>query len=406
MLSGPSNGHNLIENGFGELGSSENFVGLGFDAGDFPIGHGSFVGNGNYQYVTSQELIPLDPYASYTIDFYGKCGISDNDYNYAYLDCYDVDGKQISTACAMFVAGTTTSLTQDLNNGDMEIHVASLDGWVNPGSFWHRRGVRIWNYSNALGYTYPAETYSRNYYKGEYGVGLWDEGVGLDYTNNVIRLRQPWSGGALTSGTKLSQNDNGGTFLYYWSGTLGTDWTRRSGIVDKSRILPGTAFVKLGWILNYRSTPGNVIRLAGVRLRAVDTGLFSSEDGNVGVGRSDPDYKLDVLGTIRANEVIVEAPTADYVFEEDYRLRTLAEVEAHIAEHGHLPGIPSAREVAEKGVAVGDAQRLLLEKVEELTLYVIEKDKRILELEKSNGVLVERINRLEEAILIQIKSDE
>jgi hypothetical protein len=101
---------------------------------------------------------------------------------------------------------------------------------------------------------------------------------------------------------------------------------------------------------------------------------------NVGIGTTNPTHKLAVNGTIKAKEVIVETTGwSDYVFADDYRLAPLAEVEAHIKEHKHLPGIPSAAEVSEQGVSVGDMQAKLLAKIEELTLHQIALEKRVAE---------------------------
>ncbi len=101
--------------------------------------------------------------------------------------------------------------------------------------------------------------------------------------------------------------------------------------------------------------------------------------GNVGIGTSNPgSYKLSVNGTIHAKEVVVDQiGWADYVFDENYRNAPLSEVEQHIKEYKHLPGVPSAGEVAEKGVSVGQMQAVLLQKIEELTLHQIEQEKRM-----------------------------
>jgi len=68
---------------------------------------------------------------------------------------------------------------------------------------------------------------------------------------------------------------------------------------------------------------------------------------------------------------------SDYVFEKDYRLRPICEVEEYIAEHGHLPDVPSAEEVSEQGQDLGRMDAILLRKIEELTLYVIELEKKL-----------------------------
>lgn len=95
------------------------------------------------------------------------------------------------------------------------------------------------------------------------------------------------------------------------------------------------------------------------------------------------DRELLVNGRIVAMELNLQTEVwADYVFKDDYQLKPLSEVEDHIRNKGHLPGIIPEKEALEKGVNVGDVQVKLLEKIEELTLYIIEQDKRIKELEK------------------------
>jgi len=107
-----------------------------------------------------------------------------------------------------------------------------------------------------------------------------------------------------------------------------------------------------------------------------DTG-FLFEGGRVGIGVQADTYKLEVAGTIRAKEIIVASDWADFVFDEDYKLPSLSEVETHIAEFGHLPGIPSGAEVEEQGVSLGEMNARLLQKVEELTLYTLKQDATI-----------------------------
>jgi len=124
--------------------------------------------------------------------------------------------------------------------------------------------------------------------------------------------------------------------------------------------------------------------------------------GNMGIGTVAPRNKLDVNGTIRSKEVRVEpSPWPDFVFEEDYKFPTLPEVEAFIKKNKHLPGIPSANEVAQEGVALGEMSADLLQKIEELTLYTIAQDKEIQKLNKENELLkslLERIAELEKEI--------
>ena len=106
--------------------------------------------------------------------------------------------------------------------------------------------------------------------------------------------------------------------------------------------------------------------------------LLVGFNGNVGIGTTSPTSKLAVNGDIRAKEIKVEATNwPDYVFEDGYVLRPLSEVDGFIKKNGHLPEIPKASEVETKGIALGEMNKLLLKKVEELTLYLIERDKEL-----------------------------
>lgn len=109
-----------------------------------------------------------------------------------------------------------------------------------------------------------------------------------------------------------------------------------------------------------------------------------TDAGDVGIGTFDTKgYKLAVNGNAIFVKVKVQPYQnwSDYVFYPGYRLRPLGEVEQFIQQHHHLPEVPSAAEVEKNGLDLGDSQATLLKKIEELTLYVIQQNKRIEELE-------------------------
>ena len=119
--------------------------------------------------------------------------------------------------------------------------------------------------------------------------------------------------------------------------------------------------------------------------------LVVSTNGNVGIGSLYPDQKLTVKGKIHAEEIIVDlAVPADYVFQKyytgkselksDYSVPTLAEIESFTKKNHHLPNVPSAQEIKQNGLSLGEMSNVLLQKVEELTLYAIEQNKVIEEL--------------------------
>jgi hypothetical protein len=107
---------------------------------------------------------------------------------------------------------------------------------------------------------------------------------------------------------------------------------------------------------------------------------LSYNSGNILIGKTtqiNTAYKLDVAGKVRADEIIVNTTGADFVFDSTYKLRTLPELETFIKQNKHLPEIAPAKEMQENGVSAGEMQAKLLQKIEELTLYVIEQQKKM-----------------------------
>lgn len=119
-------------------------------------------------------------------------------------------------------------------------------------------------------------------------------------------------------------------------------------------------------------------------------------EGKVGIGTSAPEAKLHVAGNIQATEIKVEAQTADFVFEPDYKLRSLDDVEAFVKANKHLPEIPSAKQMEEEGVDLAEMNKLLLQKVEELTLYTIIQEKELNKLKENEHVFREIQGQFEE----------
>ncbi len=142
------------------------------------------------------------------------------------------------------------------------------------------------------------------------------------------------------------------------------------------------------------------------------TRMVIIDNGNVGIGTSHQDEKLTVKGKIHAEEVRVDLNVpADYVFEKyytgvstlktDYSMPTLEEVEAFTKENNHLPNIPSAKEIKAEGLHLKEMTNLLLQKIEELTLYTIEQNKLNKEQEKRLDSQLEEIKQLKDQISIK-----
>ena len=120
----------------------------------------------------------------------------------------------------------------------------------------------------------------------------------------------------------------------------------------------------------------------------------------VGIGTMSPDYKLDVAGTIRACEVKVDLNSGecpDYVFSDSYNLMSLESLENYIVKNNHLPEIKPANEMETEGMDLKEMNVKLLQKMEEMTLYVIDMNKEIKSVQQENIALKKEIEKLKTA---------
>lgn len=148
---------------------------------------------------------------------------------------------------------------------------------------------------------------------------------------------------------------------------------------------------------NYSYATGNYIRPIGGNNTQ---GFFTSgqqrmrinPDGKIGIGTGSPTELLTVNGKVHAKEIIVDlsVPGPDYVFEKSYDLMSLDEVRKYIDTHKHLSDVPSAKQMENEGLKLGEMDMVLLKKVEELTLYIIQLNERLDRLEKENKRLKKR----------------
>jgi len=124
--------------------------------------------------------------------------------------------------------------------------------------------------------------------------------------------------------------------------------------------------------------------------------LVTNNSGFVGIGTDAPKEMLSVNGNIRAHQIKVETSNwPDYVFKDEYQVPTLVETEKFIKENGHLPEVPKAETVEKEGYSLNDMDKILLKKVEELTLILIDKDKQLKQQNDTLQEVLVRLNKLE-----------
>ncbi|WP_299189855.1 tail fiber protein [uncultured Aquimarina sp.] len=218
-------------------------------------------------------------------------------------------------------------------------------------------------------------------YNGNLGLGTSSPNAQLVVGNNFGATISGNSGGNAVFGTNLAIQNGGINHNKLFTPYSHSNSYGYSGFK--------AAWGEISFYANRVNTVGNEIISPEVR-------MLINKHGNIGIGTTTPDAKLAVNGNIHTKEVKVDLiGWADYVFKEDYNLPTLQQVEDHISNKGHLINIPSASEVAENGIQLGEMNAKLLEKIEELTLYAIAQEKKLKEQEKINNQLKTNNQNLE-----------
>lgn len=174
-------------------------------------------------------------------------------------------------------------------------------------------------------------------------------------------------------------------FNSYYNGTSKSMSTGYSGIVNFD---PEQGRFDIGVSESYAVAANTNV--------SIPAAMSVYKGGNVGIGTTqDYGFKLSVNGSIRAKEIRVQTSWADYVFADDYCLKPLAEVESYIKENKHLPDIQPASEIQENGLDMAAGTTKMMAKIEELTLYLIDQNKRLEQLEKENTSLRNRLDQVE-----------
>jgi hypothetical protein len=259
---------------------------------------------------------------------------------------------------------TTTGSDISFTTGDVDVATLNateilLNGTTLVSSPWIVSG-------NDLSYT-----------SGNIGIGTAASGYALDVAGTINATNFLINGSPLSSGS--SPWTTSGNDISYATGNVGIGTAASGYALDVAGTINATNFLVNGAPLSSGSSPwttsGNDISYA---------------TGNVGIGTSNTQgYMFAVAGSMVAESVKVELEGnwPDFVFEKNYTLLSLKEVEAFINKNGHLPNVPSAEEVKNNGIDLGEMDATLLQKIEELTLHSIQQQKEIESLKEINQKL-------------------
>lgn len=220
----------------------------------------------------------------------------------------------------------------------------------------------------------PTSSQFASFNAGNVGIGTNNPSIGkLVVQGKVGNTVAVFRGASNSKGIALVADFPGVYFNSYWNNGQKAMASGYAGIINFD---PGTGLLAIGTSSTVAANAGDAI--------ATGTSIACDKNGNVGIGTVSPFYKLEVCGVIRAKEVRVETGWCDYVFADDYQLRSLSEVETFIKTNKHLPEVTPGKEIETNGLEVGKVSAQMIKKIEELTLYVIDLQKQVNELKKEN----------------------
>jgi hypothetical protein len=305
---------------------------------------------------------------------------------------------QVTNGSILFDGTTGTTPTSGAGTRMMWIPAkAAFRAGAVSGTQWDDASVGT--YSNSIGFN----TIASGYASFACGYGTTASGNSASFVCGNANIASG-SGAFATGSSTISSGNVSSTFgsLTTASGTysaaFGSNTNAQSSnsfVIGKYNINPGT-YNPTAWV----TTEPLFVIGNGTSATATNNAVTVLKNGNMLINQAtqvNAIYKLDVNGSVRANEVVVNTTGADFVFENDYKLTPLKSLEENIKQNKHLPGIASAADMQENGVGLAELNKNLLQKVEELTLYLIEQNKQIVDQKKELTEQNKRIEVLEKS---------
>lgn len=336
------------------------------------------------------------------------------------------------TLCLMIVYAVVVTFPMTALAADTDALVVDETGNVGIGTSSPLSRIHVVDSGNQTALFTGLNAGTLRLYGGSY---VQDGYTNLDFSNNGtggvigrIGVRNNGGGSYLTFGTSNNYS-NGITnqaLIINPSGNVGIGTANPAAALDISTTITPIRFYRSGGIgagsltIDNKMTGSNSDMVyqpdpdgsgTGGHAFYVDNGsstifaLGIDQKGKVGIGTTSPSAKLHVHGTVYVKDSIDcfylttrYNPGADFVFEEEYDLPDLGEVKAFIEKNKHLPEIPSAAEMQANGVSVSEMLTKHLQKIEELTLYMIDLQSDNTKLQSQNGDLRALVHRLEERL--------
>jgi hypothetical protein len=269
-----------------------------------------------------------------------------------------------------------------------------LGGWNAVATFQSDFPVQVFNSSNSkrggIGYDYTS------------AMKFWVNASDTDIVATGISPLSLWNNGYVAVGADFNPSGPATPLHVIGGPVMSGGWNKTMTLESEYPALIFNSDSSKWGGIGYDHSSAMKIWVNGTSSNVAGTGtdaLTISNIGNIGIGTASPSEKLSVEGNVSANGVIrskkmtvTQLGWADYVFDDDYTLRSLDALEKYIGLNKHLPEVPSAKEVGEKGIDLGDTQALLLKKIEELTLYIIEMKKEIAALQSKRNTSVAKKN--------------
>lgn len=313
--------------------------------------------------------------------------------------------KTIFTIALAVLGYNATTIAQEAENSTLKVAspVVSTNKYFNHNSNTHLRGkLRLWKEANSsdnfISHGIGTESFHNTYGPGKSYANTIGHKF-YTYRNDLVA--QFGIGGGGKKSNRLTSRINGimgiNTITMPGAASFNASSHRNTGYGGMSVNISGKGTNLMPF---YSYATNNGVRAwhyfdekdDSWRLYNGGIRMVVARNGNVGIGSLNPDSKLTVKGKVHAEEVLVDlAVPADYVFEKyyngtsslkaNYTMPTLEEVASFTKKNKHLPEIPSAKNIKENGLQVGEMTNLLLQKIEELTLYTIEQEQRIKKLE-------------------------